>query len=394
MHNKIFSSRFTQKCLVLLLALAVCPAFGVAQAPGGRIPTPRNAEIRALYFTGLMAGSPNGKKIALHWRATGGNAIVFDIKDSDGIVSFASKQPLAGVGKHPYIHDLPAWILWLHQHGLYAIARVACFKDSRLVKAHPELAVHSKEGRLWIEHKAPAWLDPSLPAVQQYNINLAKEVAAMGVDEIQFDYIRFPTEGNQKDTVFYFQKADPSATRADIISSFLYHAQKALRPSGVHISIDVFGVMAWYRNVDLNATGQDIVSLAYFCDAVSPMIYPSHFFNFDGYKDPGDAPAHFIGAAMDRFSAQLQDTGVVIRPWLQAFAWRAKTFSPNYIRIQVQTARQKNGNGFLLWNAGNKYQVAEEAMPTMMAKPGAYFQGGYIYPVASTALASVQPPKR
>lgn len=362
------------------------PAIPVAD----RVRTPANTEVRAIYLTGLMAGSPHGKRIAEAWRAVGGNAVVFDIKDEDGIVSFNSDLALAGHRRHPYIHDLRAWVQWLHAHGLYVIARQAVFKDQHLYKTHPELTIKSRStGKGWLENGNPAWVDPSLPAVQKYNIDLAKEVASTGVDEIQFDYIRFPVDGNQKDCLFHYQATEPNARRADFISNYLYRAQQALKPSGVHISIDVYGVMAWARSVDLDATGQDIVALSYYCDVLCPMIYPSHFFhNFDGYSDPGDAPEHFIHVALDRFNQATQDTGVIIRPWLQAFAWHTKTFSPAYIRIQVETARKMNADGFMLWNARNVYDAPDKAMPSMMATPGQYITGGFPYSVAQSVAAN------
>lgn len=368
-------------------------AAATVAAVSGRRPTAKTDEIRAIYLTGLMAGSEHGKQIAAAWRANQGNAVVFDIKDADGNVSFESGLPLAGHVSHPYIHDLGAWIAWLHAHGLYAIARVAAFKDERLVKTHPELAIHSRStGRLWSEHGTPAWVDPSLPEVQNYEISLALAAAAAGADEIQFDYIRFPTEGNQKDTVFHYQSSDPTATRADVITDFLYRARQALQPTGVHLSIDVFGVMAWARPVDLAATGQDILALSYFCDVLSPMIYPSHFFrDFDGITDPGDQPDQLITLSLSRFAADTRDTGVVIRPWLQAFAWHAKTFGPQYIRIQVQAARRQGAVGFLLWNAGNKYRPALEAMPAMTAAPATYFLGGFPYPISAAATGHSLP---
>ena len=363
-----------------------------AQAPApvtARHATPAESEIRAIYFTGLMAGSPHGRALAEKWRSEGGNAIVFDIKDSDGPVSFNSTLPLAGHMKRPWIRDLKEWVGWLHEQGLYVIARQAVFKDERLVAEHPELAVRSRStGGVWKENGKPDWTDPSLPAVQEYNIKLAEEVADSGVDEIQFDYIRFPVDGNQKDARFAYQAEHAGEPRADFISNYLWRAKQALKPSGVHISIDVYGVMAWARQVDLDATGQDVVSLAYYADVMCPMIYPSHFFNFDGFKNPGDAPEHFIQAGMERFNNITRDSGVVIRPWLQAFAWRTPSFSPDYIRIQVATERAQHGGGFMLWNAGNKYTVPEEAMPSMMAGGGKYFSGGFPYAVTAPPSAA------
>ena len=369
------------------------PSLSLSPAASTRRPTPPNTEIRAIYLTGLMAGSPHGKQIAERWRAEGGNAVVFDVKDATGPVSFNADLPLASHLKRPYIHNLPAWVAWLHQHGLYAIARIAVFKDERLVREHPELAVRSRStGGVWNENGQPDWVDPSLREVQQYNIDLAGQVANAGVDEIQFDYIRFPVDGNQADARFAYQRTEPSVRRAAFITNFLYRAQQALKPTWVHISIDVYGIMGWARGVDLNATGQDVVSLAYYCDVICPMIYPSHFFGtFDGFKDPADQPEHFIQVGMERFNAITRDTGAIIRPWLQAFAWRTRTFGPNYILTQVETERAEHGGGFMLWNAGNRYQAPDTAMPIMMGGGSKYFLGGFPYPVtAAVSTASMQ----
>jgi hypothetical protein len=392
MHTRCFP------LFALTAALTATPLLAQARpAPPTRIPTPVNTEIRAIYFTGVMAGSRHGHALAREWRALGGNAVVFDVKDSDGPISFDSPLALASHLRHPYIANLPAWVGWLHRHGLYAIARLAVFKDQRLAAAHPELAVRSRaSGGVWMERGAPTqWLDPSLPAVQQYDIDLAREVAASGVDEIQFDYIRFPVGGNQRDARFAYQAAAPATPRADFIAGFLRRAQAALAPTGVHLSIDVYGVTAWARPEDLRSTGQDIARLARHCNVICPMIYPSHFFgDFDGYKDPGDAPRHFIQAGMERFNAITRGTGVVIRPWLQAFAWRTRSFGPGYILIEVSTEHAYHGGGFMLWNAGNVYKAPAIAMPEMMAQKAKYFDGGFPYPIQPAAAAPATPVRR
>ncbi len=404
------------------------------------IPVPKDFEVRAIYLTGLMAASDHGLRIIRHWREVGGNAVVFDIKDSDGTVNIPFEHPLLGQHK-VYIHDLPKFIHFLHQQNLHAIARIAIFRDERLVVAHPELAVQSRKNhQAWRENGKLVWTDPSQPKVQDYNIALAKYVAQQGADEIQFDYVRFPAEGDQKDAAFLYQNAQPGAApatdasadtescgdgrlgrpakpalsaaegakpsgtatkpaaesgtaqkpaqessaksachvprgpqRTDVITAFLKKAYAELHPTGALLSLDVFGVMAWQRQVDLAHTGQDIVGMAHYCDVLSPMIYPSHFFGMDNIPHPGDEPAHFIGESMDRFELIThpdgnKSSGVVIRPWLQAFRWRTKTYSPEYIKIQVATAQEKGGIGFLFWNAANDYSKPYAAMPEMKAE--------------------------
>jgi hypothetical protein len=374
------------------------------------IAVPKDWEVRAIYLTGIMANSEKGLRIIKHWREVGGNAVVFDIKDSDGSVSIPFEHPLLGE-HHVYIPDLPKFVHFLHSQNLHAIARIAMFRDERLVVNHPELAVQSRKNHTaWRENGKLVWTDPSNPKVQDYDIALAKHAAQLGVDEIQFDYVRFPAEGDQQDAQFEFQKNQPQPAadqqdscagsgpakaaaskshknaktdschvargpqRSDVIAAFLKKAYGELHPTGVVLSLDVFGVMAWQRQVDLSHTGQDIVQMAKYCDVLSPMIYPSHFFGMDGVEHPGDEPAHFIGESMDRFELITKGSGVVIRPWLQAFHWRTRTYSPEYIKIQVETARTKGGIGFLFWNAANDYSKPYEAMPEM--KSANYKDGG------------------
>lgn len=326
----------------------------------------RDFEVRAIYLTGLMAGSAHGRRIIQRWRELGGNSVVFDIKDSDGVLNIPFEHALATDKKHPVIPDLPKFARYLHSQNMHAIARIAIFRDEHLVVTHPELAVQShRTANPWRENGKLVWTDPSQPKVQAYDIALAKYVAQSGVDEVQFDYVRFPAEGDQKDASFVYQKEHPTWKRTDVINDFLKQAYAELHPQGVLLSLDVFGVMAWQRPVDLAHTGQDIPGMAKNCDVLSPMIYPSHFFGMDGYAHPGDAPEHFIGESMERFRAITKDSGAVLRPWLQAFAWRTKTYSPKYIEAQVSTSNKKGGIGFLFWNANNNYSKPYEAMPAM-----------------------------
>ncbi len=392
------------------------------------VPVARDFEVRAIYLTGVMAGSDHGERIIRHWREVGGNAVVFDIKDSDGIVNIAFDHPLASGQRH-YISDLPKFIHFLHSENMHAIARIAIFRDEHLVTSHPELAVKSRgTGQPWRENGKLVWTDPSNPKVQDYDIALAKFVAQAGVDEVQFDYVRFPAEGDQKDAEFNYQtdnatnrvvtglrpvqagpfgsaqgRLRPATTqsptqRSEVIADFLNRAYAAIHPTGVLFSLDVFGVMAWQRPVDLAHTGQDIVAMAKHCDVLSPMIYPSHFFGMDGIAHPGDAPEHFIGESMDRFKLITKDSGVVIRPWLQAFAWRTKTYSPKYVEVQTEVAKQKGGIGFLFWNANNDYSKPYTAMPEMRAAKNKdrYFRGDEVgskpEPATAAPIASTVSP--
>lgn len=335
-------------------------------------PFPKDTEVRAIYLTGGTAGSAHGIDLVRRWKQAGGNAVVFDIKDSDGTINVTFQHPLAKKLHNYPITNLPKYVRYLHSLDLHVIARQALFRDDNIAQHHGELAVQSRSlHQPWRENGKLVWSDSSNKEVQDYNIALAKYVATSGVDEIQFDYVRFPAEGNQSDAQFAFQK-DPKMHRDDVIADFLDRAYSQLHPAGVLVSLDVFGIMAWQRQVDLSHTGQDITKMAKHADVISPMIYPSHFFGMDGYAAPGDAPEHFISVSMDRFEKVTAGSGVVLRPWLQAFRWRTKTYSPEYILKQVSASKGHHGNGFLFWNAANDYSKPFAAMPTMMANPKTY----------------------
>ena len=364
------------------------------------VPQAKDAEVRAIYFTGTMAGSAKGINTIRRWHELGGNSVVFDIKDSDGSLSIPFEHALAPKSKSVPIPNLPKFVHFLHSMQMHAIARIALFRDENIAKHHSELAVQSKRSKQpWRENGKLVWTDPSRPEVQDYNLALAKTVAASGVDEVQFDYVRFPAEGDQKDAHFAFMAHQPAGTRADVISNFLERAHTELQPMGVLLSLDVFGVMAWQRSVDLAHTGQDIVRLAKHCDVLSPMIYPSHFFGMDGYARPGDAPEHFIGTSMERYAKVTAGSGVVLRPWLQAFRWRTPSYSPKYIQVQVRVAKEKGGIGFLFWNAANNYSKPFAAMPVMRADADRYFQNtklvaaaGHVSGPAQNAKATAAQP--
>jgi hypothetical protein len=352
-------------------------------------PFPKNEEIRAIYLTGTTAGSAKGIQIIRRWHEAGGNAVVFDIKDSDGTINVPFDHALARKLKSYPISNLPKFVRFIHSLDMHVIARQALFRDDNIAKNHSALAVQSRSlHQPWRENGKLVWADSSNQQVQDYNLALAKYVAGSGADEVQFDYVRFPAEGNQADAQFAFQK-DPKLQRDVVIANFLDRAYSELHPMGVLLSLDVFGIMAWQRQVDLRHTGQDIVKMAKHCDVLSPMIYPSHFFGMDNYKRPGDAPEHFIGMSMDRFTKITEGSGVTLRPWLQAFAWRTPTYSPKYILAQVSTSKQHGGDGFLFWNAGNDYSKPFAAMPVMMKDPKTYL--GIAAPPAATPQQSPTP---
>src|SRR5487761_1450554 len=302
----------------------VIPGIPVHPIQDKPVTAPKDFDARAIYLTGWTAGSERGLELIQKWKSVGGNAVVFDIKDFDGEVRapFDHKYaPHEGVT----IRNLPKFIHWLHSLHMHVIARIAVFRDAYLAQTYPQFDIRSrKTGKPWLENGKLAWVDPSLPEVQQYNLDLAKMAVNDGAVEIQFDYVRFPAQSDQADAQFSYQKDHADWPRSKVITDFARH-----------------------------------------CDVISPMIYPSHFFHFDGYAEPGDAPEHFISESMRRFQETTKDSGVVLRPWLQAFAWRTKTYSVDYVRTEIRVAAEAGGVGFLFWNADNSYPKPMEVMDQM-----------------------------
>jgi hypothetical protein len=325
------------------------------------------AEVRGIYLTGPACGVSSVLQRVDRFIAAGGNTVVFDAKDIDGAVSYRSAEPLAGWGQGrtaPVIPSLGAMLEHFHRRGVYVVARLAVFLDGDLGGRRPDLALQGSDGRVWSE-RGCVWLDPSQPEVRRYHLALAAELARAGVDEIQLDYVRFPTNGWRGDWQGDLDRT--AARRQGLIAGFLAAVRDTLRPTGVKLSADLFGIMGWERTEDLALTGQHVPTVAALVDVVCPMIYPSHFApGFEGRKRPADDPAWFIAEGTRRFR-ELAGPAVEVRPWLQAFPWRVTNFDGRYIAEQVTAARQEGAAGWCLWNSASQYEAALAVLPSLCA---------------------------
>ncbi|HDP80653.1 MAG TPA: hypothetical protein ENN21_07410 [Spirochaetes bacterium] len=324
---------------------------------------------RGLYYTGSTAGRSSFFEMLDPYIRQGVNTVVFDAKDITGIINYHSHVPavvdLNTHGKRT-IDDLEKFIRELRKRNIYIIARVAVFHDHLLHRKRPDLAIQSAStGKPWRGPGQELWCDPTSRAVQDYNLSIAVELAEHGVDEIQFDYIRFPTGGNQGDARFAYNFGKMST--ADTITGFLRRAHGEISRRNTLLSIDIFGVVAWGKAADIRNTGQDIKMLSKYCDVISPMLYPSHFNDdFDGHAKPGDQPYYFIytGCAKVRSLAE----GTLVRPWLQAFRWRTSSYDADYILQQIRGAYDAGAKGYLFWNASNNYDTVYRALSEMNRK--------------------------
>jgi hypothetical protein len=317
---------------------------------------------RGIYFTGNSMGRESIINTVLKYKDVGINAVVFDVKDVGGDITYYSRVPEVqdmNLHKHHSIDDMRKLVAELKKNGIYVIARIACFRDILIAKNKRDWAIQTPSGGLWNQSSGEIWCDPTSRGMQDYIISLAIEMTDYGVDEIQLDYIRFPTSGNLSEAryAYDFGKKNHEQT----ISEFLQRIAAEVHSRNVNLSIDIFGIVAWGDEKDIRSTGQRISLLAPHIDVISPMLYPSHFNDeFDGFANPGDQPYHFISKGIKLIKEQAPN--IVVRPWLQAFAWRTSTYGPDYIREQVRGVNDADGKGYLFWSASNSYDAVYKAM--------------------------------
>lgn len=332
------------------------PWVRVAAFPGSivrwvRETTHPNA-VRGIYFTGSTAAGETGKRLSDKLIASRGNAVVFDIDEGQGALTYGKSD------QKPLLRDLSGFVKDMNSKGIYTIARIVVFKDRIVTRSRPDLAIQSSAGGMWRDNKGAVWMDPSNPDTVQYAIDLAKEAAAMGVDEVQFDYVRFPTEGNLGAARFKYDASKKQ--KWEVIRDFMREARKQTIPTGVKLGADIFGIVGWQGGYDAKTTGQKIECIAPYLDVIYPMGYPSHFGpGFGGHKNPADEPYYFTWKTAQYFVNYSRGTGATIRPWLQAFMYRVTIpYNGDYIYQQMKGAFDAGGDGFILWNAGNGYDVA------------------------------------
>ncbi|MBU4338017.1 putative glycoside hydrolase [Patescibacteria group bacterium] len=331
-------------------------------------------EIRAIYATSNSAGSPvkmdNFIKLI---KKANLNAIVIDIKDYSGYVFYDSG--LEDVEKYKaekiIIPKINTLIKKLHDENIYAIARVVVFQDPVLAGARPELAVKNKNtGGIWRDNLNLAWLDPSAPDVWDYVIKISQNAASRGFDEINFDYIRFPSDGylGAMSFPFYGQK---NVSKEEAIKEFFIYLRSNLK--GVKISADLFGLTTSAKD-DLGI-GQVIEDAYQNFDAVSPMVYPSHYAKgFLGFAEPASHPYEVVRYAIESAAKKLEEYNkteevfcpvaensgnVKIRPWIQAFNMGG-IYDAAKIKIQIKASDEAGGAGWMLWNPANNYSFLNE----------------------------------
>ena len=276
------------------------------------------------------------------------NAVVIDIKEIDGDISV--KNVADGLSYSTKVPSVLPYLKDVKSKGMYAIARIVVFRDNVMPRKRPELAVKNPDGTIWEDRKHLTWLNPYKQGAVDYILELAEKTADMGFDEIQFDYIRFPSDGNTKNCRYGVEHS--SVTASAQIVNFLKQAKKRLSPKGIKVSIDVFGLTTTEKT-DMGI-GQKIVEMTEQVDYVSPMIYPSHYNNGEyGIPNPNKEPYRTVYIALQ--GAKKRIPAEKLRPWLQDFSMKGVKYGPAEIQAQIQACYDCGITTWMLWNAACKY---------------------------------------
>jgi hypothetical protein len=304
------------------------------------------AEVRGVHVTVALA-----EKIDEYLAIEGLNTLEVDVKDENGEVGFLMPRwTLARrIGACKSYYSARQVAATAHASGAYLIGRVVVFEDPVLSEARPDLAIRTTGGSVWENDAGLGWSNPYNRTVWKYVVSVGKAAARAGFDEIQFDYVRFPSDGPIENAVFPGQADEPQGWT---IARFVQYASSQLRPLGVRVSVDVFGLSATH-NLGI---GQVPRRIAKYVDAVYPMVYPSHYrpgeFNL---PDPSSVPGQTVAYSLRDFRNDLIGRKAMLIPWLEDFSLSAGRRPASEVQAQIDAARRFHTKGFLLWNPEGVY---------------------------------------
>ncbi len=294
------------------------------------------------------------------------NAMVIDVKDDNGRITFSMDSPVAKeIGAITNtISDIDNLMGLLKEKDIYPIARIVAFKDPYLAEKKHELAIKNKNGSLYRDNNGECWINPYEKEVWDYLIEVSTKASEAGFMEIQFDYIRFSTGVGMSDA--YFGTLAEEKTKEDIIVEFTKYAYERLKPLGVYVSADVYGTII-SSSIDAGLVGQNYVEMAKYLDYICPMIYPSHFADGNyGVAHPDLEPYSIIRKVLTASKARLDEIPVgehraIVRPWLQDFtaSWikNYQVYGGLQLRHQIAGTYSVGYREWLLWNAACNYSV-------------------------------------
>ncbi len=315
----------------------------------------RRIPVRAVYLPAALTGNESHVASVIELvERTELNAVVVDVKSDYGDLIHPSGVALAATGSaRPTVSDLKQLFDRFNQREIKVIARVVVFKDSRVPLVRPDWAVSTVSGAHWRDNIGSTWVDPHNTRMWDYIVDVSIEAALAGAFEIQYDYVRFPTDGDMGSARYPHSDGRP---RMEVIGDFLAHAYRRLEPFEVLVSADVFGLVPTVRG-DMGI-GQQWDLLAQVTDVLSPMVYPSHYAAGSyGIANPNAQPYLTVLNSIQDGARRSDIDAVTIRPWLQDFSW-GHHYGPDEVRAQIQAVYDAGSDGWMLWNSGGKYTEA------------------------------------
>jgi hypothetical protein len=330
-----------------------------AVTPPGHATAPDTQIVRGLYVNRFAAQSTKRiRQLIQIADQTEINALVIDIKDEFGLNYAPTDTALQrNAGKSGTIPRLKELVDTLHAHHIIAIARIVVFKDSVTARMHPAWTIRKADGTPWRDKKGTLWVNPYHHELWDYNIHVAEDMARLGFNEIQFDYIRFPEPYKSlPPQVFPDQNGQ---NKEQTLADFLSLARSRLSKLGVRTTADIFGLVTTVPNA--LEVGQQWEHLAPVTDVLLPMTYPSHYPPGSlNVAHPNADPYAIIHAAIlsaHERDAKLGLTGERVRPWLQAFTLGKPPYGPEELREEKRAVYDAGYDGWVLWNPGSKYEL-------------------------------------
>lgn len=346
------------------------------------------ASVKAIYMSQCASGTPSFRKhlVGLIER-TDLNAIVIDVKDYTGKLSFTPQDPslARAVSDECGAPDMRAFIEELHAKQIYVIGRITVFQDAYYTRLHPELAVKKKSDRtvVWKDRKGLSFIDVGARPFWEYIAAIAKASYDIGFDELNFDYIRFPSDGNMEDIAYTWSEGK---TKPQALEEFWKYLHETLKPTGAVLSADLFGMTASSFS-DLNI-GQELERAMPYFDYIAPMVYPSHYPpGWNKLSDPNEHPYEVVLDAMSIAVMRVRAATTSVpafaytrigtstpaiyakpiykaekmRPWLQDFDYPV-SYTPAMIRAQIEAVYDAGLDSYMFWDPSNKYDSLEEVL--------------------------------
>ncbi len=357
------------------------------EEPAPIIHVPLPVEVRGIYWTAFTAATKRADELIVYMKKTGLNAVVIDLKMDNGQLAFLPNDKMLApyMMKKPAIQDLEGLLKKLADDQIYRIARIAVMRDSAFGAVHPNAALQYAGGSIWRDKTGSAWADPTSPEVVTYSLALAREAYSRGFDEVQFDYVRFASDGKISSIVYPVYKS--TELKVDAMKRFFMAVGEPLKKEKIPVSFDLFGLVCMAN--DGLGIGQRLQDVMPYTDFVSPMVYPSHYANgFQGFANPAVYPYEVIKISLDHAlqillptkietstvknedgteteiktsvpptAEQKLSTSKQFRPWIQDFDIGA-VYTSDKIEAQIKATRDAGASGFLIWNARNVYEPA------------------------------------